>query len=573
MGLVSGGELAARALAEHGVDVVFAIHGGHLNPFLLACADLGVRLVDGRHEGASGHSADGYARATGGLGVVAVTAGAGYANCLPAIVSAHLDRVPLLVVTSSPPLRESELNELQGGIDQVGIVRPVTRWAHRVTSTDRIPDLVGLAVRKALAGPPGPVLLDIPVDVMFSEVEESRIATAGAPAAAPPAPSAEVVAAIVERLEASRRPVVIAGNGIRYSHGLDALVAFADRSGVPVFGQMGTAGLPADHVSNAGGAWNLGMLETELGERPDLVLLVGARLGRFLGGRTGSMVPDDATLVQIDIDPSEIGRVRAVDLPVVADARETLLAVTAGLRDGGAERAGWAKGVVAVNHRRSSFADEPSEVDGRIHPYHGVRAALRALDPSTTVVVDGGEAAGWVWESLAEARPFDVMGFGGYLGILGLSTGLGIGAQVARPGGRVVVFCGDGAAGFHIQELDTMVRHGLPVVTVVVNNALWAQSVRSQNRDYGPRGEVISHLTDTDYDQVATGFGVYGERVTTLSEVAGAMRRALDCGRPALINLSVAYGPEPRTAAGMGRKPSTDEIAVPYYEAIPKGPY
>jgi acetolactate synthase-1/2/3 large subunit len=118
-----------------------------------------------------------------------------------------------------------------------------------------------------------------------------------------------------------------------------------------------------------------------------------------------------------------------------------------------------------------------------------------------------------------------------------------------------------------------MVRHGLSVVMVVVNNALWAQSVRGQHRDYGAGGEVISHLADTSYDQVAAGFGAHGERVTDLAEVEPAMHRALQSGRPALVNLAVAYGPEPRTAAGMGRKPAGDEIAIPYYEAVPKGPY
>ena len=571
--MISGGDLLAGALAEHGVDVVFAIHGGHLNPFLLAASRRGIRFIDGRHEGASGHSADGYARATGSLGVVAVTAGAGFANCLAAIVSAHLDRVPLLVITSSPPLRESELNELQGGVDQVAVVRPITRWAHRVTSTERIPDLTRLAIRKALAGPPGPVLLDIPVDLMFAEVDDSRVPVSGAPEAKLPMPLAEVIAELVSRLEAAERPVIVAGNGIRYSHAARALLEFAERSGVPVFGQMGAWALPADHPLHAGGAWNLASLGTQIGSRPDLVLLVGARMGRFLGGRTGSMIPHDAAVVQVDIDSSEIGRVRNVDLAVVGDAGATLAAATSAIPTDWPDRSDWAKRVVAANHRGSSFADEDSEIDGRLHPYHAVRAVVRAIDPGATVVVDGGEAAGWVWESLHESHCADVMGFGGYLGILGLSTGLAIGAQVARPNNRVVVFCGDGAAGFHIQEFDTMVRHGLPIVMVVINNAVWAQSVRGQHRDYGAGGEVISHLADTNYDEVAVGFGAYGERVSRLADVEGAVRRAFQSGLPALINLAVAYGPEPKTAAGMGRKPADNEMAIPYYEAVPKGPY
>jgi acetolactate synthase-1/2/3 large subunit len=296
-------------------------------------------------------------------------------------------------------------------------------------------------------------------------------------------------------------------------------------------------------------------------------------MGRFLGGRSGSMIPPEATVIQVDVDASEIGRVRPVERPVVADVKQTLLALTEAAPTSWPDWSGWSAQVVAAGRRESSFAAEPEEVDQRMHPYHAVRAVMRELDPGATIITDGGEAAGWVWENLKETQPRDIMGFGGYLGILGLSTGLGVGAQVARPGERVVVFCGDGAAGFHIQEFDTMVRHGLPVIMVVVNNALWAQSARGQGRDYGAEGEIISHLTDTAYERVAEGFGAYGERVEKVSEVGPAIRRALESGLPALINLSVAYGPEPRTAATMGKQPATDQIVVPYYESIPKGPY
>jgi acetolactate synthase-1/2/3 large subunit len=571
---VSGGGLLAQALVDAGVDTVFALHGGHLNPFLLAGSRLGVRFVDGRHEGAVGNSADGYARATGGLGVAAVTAGAGFANVLPALVSAHSDRVPLLVITSSPPLREAELNELQGGIDQAGIVRPVTRWAHRVTSTERIPDLVALAVRKALASPQGPVLLDIPVDVMFQEVSTESLPSAGAArhaAGSAPAPSA--VEETLRLLAQAQRPVIVAGNGVRFASAGRELAAFADATGIPVFNQMGTSALPPAHPLNALGAWNLAGLEERTGARPDLVLLLGARMGRFLGGRSGSMLPPDAAVVQADVDAAEIGRVRPVDVALIGDVGETLRALSAAAPTSRPDRTRWAAQVTAASRTRSSFADDPVEVDGRMHPYHAVRAVMESLDADTTVIVDGGEAAGWVFEGLPTCPASDVMGFGGYLGILGLTTGLGVGAQVARPDQRVVVFCGDGAAGFHVQEYDTMVRHGLPVLTVVLNNALWAQSARGQGREYGPEGEVISHLADTDYDRVAEAFGAYGERVLTVAEVGPAVRRALDSGRPACLNLSIAYGPEPRTAASMGKAPAKDEIAVPYYESIPKGPY
>jgi acetolactate synthase I/II/III large subunit len=573
-GTVDGGALLARALRAGGVEHVFALHGGHLNPFLAGCVAESIALVDGRHEAAVGNAADGYARATGGLGVAAVTAGAGFANCLPALVSAHLDRIPMLMITSSPPLRESELNELQGGIDQVGIVRPVTKWAHRVTSTERIPDLVALAVRKALSGPPGPVLLDVPVDIMFTSVREEQVPAWGnVGVGAPAVPTQVVVDEAVALLRASRRPVVVAGSGIRWARAQQDLLAFAERAQVPVFNQVSSyAGLPPDHPLNAYGAWNLGALAAELGAVPDLVLLLGARLGRYLGGRTGVLVPSEATVIQVDLDSTEIGRVRPIDLPVVADVGEVLRALTANLGDM-PDWSDWSYRAAAVHRRPSTFLDEPTEIDGRMHPFHAVREVMRSIGPGATIIIDGGEAAGWAAESLHEARPADVMGMGGYLGILGLTTGLAIGTQVARPDDRVIVVCGDGAAGFNIQEFDTMVRHGLNVMTVVVNNALWAQSARGQSRELGSDSHVISTLADTNYDRVAEGFGAHGERVTRLADIPAAVERGFSSGLPSCLNLTVAPGPEPKTAAGMGKQPTSDSLAVPYYEAIPQQPY
>ncbi len=568
---VKGGELLARALHAGGVRTVFALHGGHLNPFLLACSEAGIDLIDGRHEGAVGHSAEGYARAAGSVGVAAVTAGAGFANALASLVSAHADRTPLLMITSSPPLREAELNELQGGIDQIAIARPLTRWAHRVTSVERIPDLAALALRKALGTPPGPVLLDIPVDVLFSELDESRVLPARHVTRIDvPAPTQAAVESAGQILRSAERPVIVAGSGIRYARARDELRAFAELSNIPVFSQMGTAWLPPGHRLSGIGGWHLATARQLAGAGPDAVLLIGARLGRFLGGRSGSMIPAEAKIIHVDTDGTEIGRIGNVEQAIVADARETLIALA---RDGRPwpDHSDWVRIATSVQHATSRFESEPEYLDGRMHPYHAVRAALRAVQPGSTIVVDGGETAGWVWESLAAAQYDDIMGFAGYLGILGLSMGLAIGAQAALPGRRVVLFAGDGAAGFHIQEFDTMVRHSLPVVLVVVNNALWAQSLRGQQRDYGDdAAAIITELRDTSYEKVAEGFGAHGERVTKLDEVGPALQRAFDSGLPACINLTVALGPEPRTAAGMGGPATGDEIALPYYESIPR---
>ena len=569
MDTMTGGELLAATLAAHGVEVAFGLHGGHLDALLVASRDLGIRLVDTRHEAAAVNAADGYARSTGRIGVAFATAGAGFTNALAGLGVAFADRSPLLLLTSSPPQREVETNALQGFLDQTAIANPLTKWAHRVTTPSEIPRLVGLAVRTARTGVPGPVVLDLPVDVLFRSVRLDGPPQPDVRMPYSPAPAPEAVAEAVEMLRGARRPAVIAGGGLRGIAPSTALTAFADRARMPVFHPgMIVGAMPADHPLNAWSARGLGTLVGE-GRGPDAVLMIGSRFGFYLGGRGGGTVPLDAAVVQVDLDGAEIGRIRPADVGIVADATRTLRALTEawGPTDESAERAEWLATATGVHARPSPFADEPEHVKGRLHPYHGVRAALRALDPGATLVVDGGEISAWVTMAMAEARPRRAIGCG-YMGHLGSTPGLAIGAQVAEPDRRVVLLIGDGGAGFHIQEFDTMVRHGLPIVTIVVNNESWGMSLHGQQLLYGPETEVVTGLADTDFDRVASGFGVYGVRVDSLAEVAPTVRAALDHGGPACVNLAVSGEiAHPVTASMLGAAGQGGTV-IPYYENL-----
>src|SRR5215211_5296075 len=172
---VDGGELVARTLKAFGVEVAFGLHGGHLDSLLVGLRRNGIRLIDTRHEAVAVDAADGYARATGRLGVAFVTAASGFSNSLAGLGVAYADRAPVLVLTSSPPLRDAEMNALQGSVDQVAMATPISKWAHRVTVVEEIPRLVGLAIRRAMAGPPGPAVLDLPIDVLFAPADESAV--------------------------------------------------------------------------------------------------------------------------------------------------------------------------------------------------------------------------------------------------------------------------------------------------------------------------------------------------------------------------------------------------------------
>jgi len=572
MAMIDGGGLLARALAASGVQNVFALHGGHLDSFWMACRRHDLRLIDTRHEGSAGHAADGYARMIGGLGVAVVTLGPGFANGFAALPNALTDGVPLLMIASAPPLRELETNEMQGGVDQIAAATPVTKWAHRVVTTERIPDLVALAVRTALSGRPGPVFLEIPIDILVTPVDENNLSDAGSAIISErPAPSPSAVQAALDRLLSAQRPAMIIGGGALWSNCSEELARFVDRANIPVFANNRAIGiLPAGHRCNAWAVDNLALMSMTGQATPDVVLLVGARLGLLTGGRAASYVPPEATVIQVDVEASEIGRLRPVDVPIVADCREALQALAAADVQW-PDRTGWlAQATAAHSMAEQMFGNVIATEDGRLHPYHAGREALRGAGEGAVVVLDGGEAPLWAAMSLSAVAPHRVLNLG-YMGFLGIGQGFAIGAQIAEPQRRVLQITGDGAYGFHIQELDTMVRHGLPIVTVVLNNACWGMSIHGQEAVFGNGNDVITRLADTDYHEIARGFGGYGERVTELAGVAPAVERAFASGRPACINVSVAADVvHPMTTAMLGNLDAADEIVVPYYENIPR---
>jgi acetolactate synthase I/II/III large subunit len=571
---VDGGSLVARTLKEFGVEVAFGLHGGHLDSLLVGLRRNGLRLIDTRHEAVAVNAADGYARVTGRLGVAFATAASGYSNAIAGLATAYADRSPVLLLTSSPPLRDAEQNALQGSVDQIAMAAAVSKWAHRVTIVEEIPSLLSFAIRKALAGPPGPVVLDLPIDVLFRPADEARIDRGGGTRiAAPPAPAPDAVREALALLRAAERPAIIAGGGVRGARASELLVAFAERSGIPVFNQItGFGAMPADHPLNGFAAGNLGVLQVIHGKGPDAVLLLGARRGMFLGGRSSVVIPESAKVIQVDVDGAEIGRFRPFEVGITADSAQTLRAFLEA--EGSArwpDRRAWAEAAVLVHRRERPWASDPTVVGGRLHPYHALRETLRALQPGATLIVDGGEMGSWVDESAHEARPRRIVGFGGYLGFLGIGQGLAIGAQVAEPDSRVVLLMGDGAFGLQPQELDTMVRHHLAIVTVVVNNACWGMSIHGQQAVYGAEAGIASQLADTDYDAVARGLGATGERVSRLEDVGPAIRRAIDCGKPACVNLTVSGEvTHPITPTMVGYTDDPETIVIPYYDNVPR---
>jgi thiamine pyrophosphate-dependent acetolactate synthase large subunit-like protein len=574
---IDGGELLARTLAEHGVCEVFTLHGGHLDAVYQAPSAQRLRFIDTRHEQAAGHAADGWARTTGRVGVAMVTAGPGVTDVVTAIANAYLDCVPTLFVGGAAPLRDAETLPLQGGFDQVALLRPITKWTHRVTHTARIPDLVAQALRVATTGRPGPVFLEIPIDVLFARVPAERVSFPAylRPEAAP-APAAAAVENAADWLAAAERPIVLAGGGVWFSGGAADLRSFAEATGIPVLANSKANGIvPGDHPLAGGGFGTLAAL-AQAGAAPDVVLVLGARLGLFTGGREGSLLPREARIIQVDVAGEEIGRNRDIDLAIVADCREALRALgSAAARRSWTTRPAWAETVRAARSLPERlFAAALEETSAPIHPFRLAREVMAAAGPEAVFVADGGETATWM-EMAARVGAGGRWLSHGYLGCLGTGMPFAIAAKVAHPARPVVCIIGDGSVGLNFAEFDTMVRHGLAIVTVVNNDRQWGMSAHGQELIYGAGRRVVTDLAPTRYDLAAAGFGCHAEHVERPADLAPALRRALDAGRPACVNVMTDPAVvSPVTIAMVGSlapaeaAAARETVRMPYYRPL-----
>ncbi|PRY18301.1 thiamine pyrophosphate-binding protein [Kineococcus rhizosphaerae] len=563
---VTGGRSVVQILEAAGVEVAFGINGAHIDSVYQAALDEGLPIVDTRHEMNAGHAAEGYARVRNALGVALLTAGGGFTNAVTSMANAHLDRTPVLYLAASGPLAEDQTNTLQAGLDQVAIATPVTKWAHRVTRPDLIPRLLTRAIRTALAAPRGPVLLDIPWDVLTGEVTVPSLDWASTARAADDGPAASTVAVerILDLLDGARRPVLLAGSEVPRSQAGPALREFAQRTGVPLFSDYEGLG------ALTGSPQRVGLVQTLHGlpedSRPDLVLVLGLRFGLTTAHGSGTLVPHDATVVHVDADAAQHGLLQPVALGIAAEPRPVLEALNQvhSTRWGGArhDRAAWlrtltehagdrARAVAGQVLQDRDRAPAPGRADGSaataadgLHPFDAVRVIAEQVPPGSVVVADGALTYLWLSETIAHA---DVSAFlcHGYLGSMGVGMGVALGAQTAARDTPVVLVTGDGSVGYSLAEFDAMVRAELPVVVVVLNNRAWGATLHAQEIALGPDRVVNNRLENGSYAGVAEALGAVGYRVDTVEDLAPALQEALTGGRTACVEVRVQLSPVP----------------------------
>jgi len=548
---INGGEMLVRVLEREGVKQIFGLHGGHVDPIFQACAEHGIPIYDTRHEAAAGHMAEGWARLTGDPGVVVITAGPGVTNVVTAVADAYVDAVPMVVIGGRHLVRDEDKLLLQD-FDGRALMQPITKWSHTVLEPARIAEYTSMAFRQARSGRPGPVFLEIPMDVLYAGAEEESVPLPCVGDASPPAPAAEAVEKTLAMLAEAKRPLIIAGRGAWFAGASAELREFAERTSTPVIAHGPIRGaVPEEgHPLGAGSLMTMAVLSMQPQNSPDLIILLGARIGLFLGG--GRLLPADAKLIQIDIEGAEMGRCRDIDLAIVADCREALKAFIRAA-DGHTfpDRSEWAatlkgaQGAWRFLYKDALESDKPP-----MHPARLMQEIDRFLGDDDVLAVDGGETFVWMQMAATMNKPGRFISYG-YLGCLGVGIPFGMAAKVAHPDKRVLVVTGDGSVGLNFAEFDTAVRHKLPIVVVVNNDQAWGM-VKHEQELRGLK-TVASELGPVRYDRAAEGFGVYGEMVEDPLQVRAALERAFASGRPACLNVMVdPVPPSPVTQASAG---------------------
>ena len=530
MGSITGSELLAKSLKAQGMDTLFYLMGGPMLETESACIKLGVRAIDSRHEQGASMMAHAYSRLTRRPGVCMASSGPGTINMATGVANAFVDAAPLIAVGGTSPRIFFGMDAFQE-VDQLSLYKPITKWATRILDAKRIPDVVATAFRQATSGRPGPVFLDLPGDVLGEVVEESAVPM---PAHWRPAPRAHgdpaAITEAIALLSRAERPLLIAGSGVWWSDAGAALQSFVETAGIPFYTTpLSRGAIPEDH--------ELAFLfaRARAFAEADVILNVGTRFNYVIQFGRPPRWAADVKVIQVDVDPTELGHNRPADVPIFGDARAVLQQLTAeakGKLDKGRYRT-WVDRLKSIDAEKGLESEKAMSDDKvPIHPLRLCKEVRDFLRRDAILVVDGQEILNFGRQSIPTFTAGHRLNSGPF-GCMGVGLPFGIGAKVACPDTQVVVLHGDGSYGINGTEIDTAVRHKIPVLVVISNNGGWTADPKQDKPG--------RNLGYTRYDKVAIDYGAHGEFVEKPHEIRAALERAYASRRPAVVNVVTDY--------------------------------
>jgi thiamine pyrophosphate-dependent acetolactate synthase large subunit-like protein len=527
MAELTGNEILARCLKAQGVKDIFFIMGGPMLDAELACIKEGIRLIDTRHEQGAAYMAQAYSRVTQGPGVCMAASGPATLNFSTGLANALIDGCPVVALGGSSPISQFGRQVFQE-IDQVKALDGCVKYSDRIHNLKRMPQQVNFAFQKALNGKPGPVYLDFPGDVLYFTIDEAEVdwSYMGRPIIkARPYAEPKVLNALVDAINTAKQPIIVSGSGVLWSQAWDEMQAFVEKAGIPFYTTpQGRGVVPDDHP------YSYLTMRNDAFREADLIIILGTRTNYVIGHA-------EAKIARIEIDPEELGTsARNIDIPIVGDCKSVLQQLCEAVDARTSDRfQGWREKLADGEAKKRTRAGGNYPTDGDIHPLRLCEEVKNFMQREAILSVDGQEILNFGRQSIPTFVPGHRLNSGPF-GTMGVGLPFAVGAKAAKPDAQVICLHGDGSFGQNAMELDTAVRHKLPLLCIISLNGGWTAD---------PEGNKPGrYLGYTRYDKMAEALGCYAEYVERPEDIRPALQRTwrkVEEGMVGFVNVKTDY--------------------------------
>jgi acetolactate synthase-1/2/3 large subunit len=552
---LDGVDLVIEALLREGVTKIFGLVGGELLRIYDAVErwgrEKGIDTVMTRHEQAAGHMADAWARTTGELGVCLGTAGPGVTHLVPAIAAAWADSIPILVIGAQIARMFDDTGILQGGLDQMALMKPITKLQISVEEPYEIPKAMQRAIKAAMSGRRGPVFIELRETALVREATEADMKQIKDPKEYRPLyrseGNREAVKAAVELLKTAKKPLIVSGGGVNASGAFEELRKLSETYSIPVGTTINGIGAIDSRKKTYLGSYLIATAYRTAASDADIVISIGCKWDYTIIYGVEPIWNQSQKLIQVDIDPEMIGKNRSVDVSIIGDAKAVILQLLSEMeanlpKEKITEWTGWNSQLFDLRKNDALNIERILKYDKLpMKPERMIYEILDFFSPDTIVMLDGGDIAVFAYGLLSNfPRDPRTVHYPISMGHLGVGIPYAIGAKIAKSDKKVVCITGDGSFMFNVQELDTAVRLNLPIIVLVANNCAWGM-IKSKQKGQFKKRYCDVDFPPTNYAKIAEGFGCYGEKITKPEDIKPAIQRAIDSKKPAVLDVDIAF--------------------------------
>jgi acetolactate synthase-1/2/3 large subunit len=545
MAILEGGQIIAKALKRENVEYLFTLCGGTIESIYEGCLDEDIKIIDTRVDQSATMMADAYARVTGKVGVSAVTRGPGHANMIYGLATSHMIGSPQFALSGNSDASQLDMGGSQE-YNQIGMVKPITKWARLVRQTERLTEYIATGFRKALGGRPGPVHLSVPYDVLYDRIDDAELdylAPSSYRALAGVHGDPECIDAGLKMLAKAENPVIIAGGLLHWQNAAEALLDFVEATQIPFFTKGSDVNaIIRPHPLYFGTATGRFASASKQLRNADVVLALGVEFDIGINYGKPPMFHRDAKFICVDIDAEELGKNRAFEVGIIGALQPVLDEMTDGVSKHDFRKpTDW---IAQLNQAQQEFLSRVAEAENSdqvpIHPLRICKEVREFFGDEATISLDGGDVSLFSHMAFNHYHPPHLL-FTGPIGGIGHGVPFALAGKLARPDQPSVLISGDGSFGYGIIEYDIAIKHNLPIISVISSDQAWGIVRHPQIERYGQERAVATDLRSVAYERLAQALDCHGELVTQPAEIRPALQRAVDAGVPAVVNVPTIF--------------------------------